>query len=109
MGLFINVGSSLSPETELFSQAMSRSWMGGSIGFFGILGALSHYSREKWLIPVILISFEIWNHFENGMNEYINIGHLCSALFGFVIWGLYLKRKATMGVVEKNKPTALEG
>ena len=108
MGLFINVGSSLSPETELFSQAMSRSWMGGSIGFFGILGAMSHYSRKKWLIPVILVSFEFWNHVENGMNEYINIGHLCSALFGFVIWGLYLKSVESINVNEKNKPTTLE-
>ena len=83
--------------------------MGGSIGFFGIIGAMSHYSRKKWLIPVILVSFEYWNHFENGMNEYINMGHLCSALFGFVAWGLYLKHVTSIDVDEKNKPTALEG
>ncbi|HJM67338.1 MAG TPA: rhomboid family intramembrane serine protease [Candidatus Thalassarchaeaceae archaeon] len=109
MGLFINVGNWLSPETELFSQAIGRSWMGGSIGFFGILGAMSHHSRERWLIPVILVLFETWNHYENGMNEYINIGHLCSALFGFVIWGLYLKRMASVDVGEKNKSTEPEG
>ena len=109
MGLFTNVGNSLSPGTELFSHAMGRSWMGGSIGFFGIIGAMSHYSRKKWLIPVILVSFEYWNHFENGMNEYINMGHLCSALFGFVAWGLYLKHVTSIDVDEKNKPTSPEG
>ena len=109
MGLFINVGNWLSPDTELFTQAFGRSWMGGSIGFFGILGAMSHYSREKWLIPVILVLFETWNHYENGMNEYINIGHLCSALFGFVIWGIYLKRVASINGNEKNKPIEHEG
>lgn len=109
MGLFINVGNWFSPDTELFTHAMERSWMGGSIGFFGILGALSHYSREKWLVPAIIVSFETWNRYENGMNEYITIGHLCSALFGFVIWGLYLKHQTSMDVDEKNKPTVLEG
>ncbi len=109
MGLFINVGNWLSSDTELFTQAFGRSWMGGSIGFFGILGAMSHYSREKWLVPVILVLFETWNHYENGMNEYINIGHLCSALFGFVIWGLYLKHMASMASDEKNKPAEHEG
>ena len=90
MGLAMNIGHWISPENTLFSHAMERSWMGGSVGMMGILGALSHYSRKKWIIPSIVILFEIWNRYENGMNEYITFGHLTSVLFGFTAWGWYL-------------------
>ena len=58
----------------------------------GILGALSHHSRWKWLIPAILLTFEYWNQEYNNISEYVTWGHLSSALFGFIIWGAYLKR-----------------
>jgi len=90
MGLMVNVGYWISPENTFFSHAMNRSWMGGSVGMMGVIGALSHYSRNKWIIPVIVILFEVWNRYENGMNEYITFGHLTSVLFGFVVWGRYL-------------------
>ena len=85
------------------------SWMGGSIGLMGILGALSHHSRWKWLIPAILLTFEYWNREYNGISEYITWGHLSSAIFGFVIWGLYLRRNTSMADDEKNKQTEPEG
>ena len=83
--------------------------MGGSIGLMGILGALSHHSRWKWLIPAILLTFEYWNGEYNGISEYITWGHLSSAIFGFVIWGLYLRRNVSMADDEKNKQTEPEG
>ena len=87
----MNLGHLLSPENELFSDAMNRCWMGGSVGMMGVIGALSHYSRKKWIVPLIVVLFEFWNRYENGMNEYITFGHLTSAFFGFLIWGIILK------------------
>ena len=92
MGLIMNAGHWIWPDEVLYSHAMQRSWMGGSVGMIGTMGALSHHSRQKWLIPIILIIFEIWNRYENGMNEYITFGHLSSALFGFLVWGWYTSK-----------------
>jgi len=105
-GIIFNTGAHFWPDNEIFTHPMSRSWMGGSIGLMGILGALSHQSRWKWLIPIILLSFEYWNSEYNGISEYITWGHLSSALFGFVVWGIYLKRNTSIPIDEKNKPTA---
>ena len=90
--VIFNTGAHFWPDNEIFTHPMNRSWMGGSVGLMGILGALSHQSRWKWLIPTILLSFEYWNSEYNGISEYITWGHLISALFGFVVWGIYLKR-----------------
>ena len=87
----MNYGYLFSPENELFSDAMNRCWIGGSVGMMGVIGSLSHYSKKKLIIPLIIILFEIWNRYENGMNEYITLGHLTSAFFGFLMWGLILK------------------
>ena len=108
-GIIFNSGAYFWPDNEIFTHPMSRSWMGGSIGLMGIIGALSHQSRWKWLIPIILLSFEYWNSEYNGISEYITWGHLSSALFGFVVWGIYLKRNTSISTDEKNKPTVPEG
>ncbi|MDG1524782.1 MAG: rhomboid family intramembrane serine protease [Candidatus Thalassarchaeaceae archaeon] len=108
-GIIFNTGAHFWPESEIFTHPMKRSWMGGSIGLMGILGALSHHSKWKWLIPAILLSFEYWNREYNGISEYITWGHLSSALFGFVVWGIYLKRNTSISLVEKNKSTRPEG
>lgn len=107
--IIFNTGAYYWPENETFTHPMSRSWMGGSIGLMGILGAHSHHSRQKWLIPAILLSFEYWNREYNGISEYITWGHLSSALVGFILWGFYLKQYTPASTVEKNKPIAPEG
>ena len=107
--IIFNTGSHFWPDNDTFVHRMTRSWMGGSIGLMGILGALSHHSRWKWLIPAILLTFEYWNREYNGISEYITWGHLSSAIFGFVIWGLYLRRNVSMADDEKNKQTEPEG
>lgn len=93
MGFFMNFGNFLYPNSEFFLGALNRSFMGGSIGMFGLLGALSHFSRYKFLIPSIVIIFEIWNRFGNGMNLYISIGHLTSFTFGYIIWSYMSSRQ----------------
>ncbi len=99
-GIIFNTGSHFWPDNETFAHPMTRSRMGGSIGLMGILGALAHHSRWKWLIPAILLTFEYWNRAYNGISEYITWGHLLSALFGFIIWGIYLKRKNSEKIID---------
>ncbi|MEE3134208.1 MAG: rhomboid family intramembrane serine protease [Candidatus Thermoplasmatota archaeon] len=91
IGLIMNIGHYLDPDSALFNGALDRSFMGGSVGMFGLLGGLSHYSRKKWLIPSIVVMFEIWNRYFNGMNIYITMGHLTSFFFGFILWSYWLK------------------
>ncbi len=86
MGLFMNLGNFIFPNSEFFLGALNRSFMGGSVGMFGLLGALSNFSRFKFLIPSLVIIFEIWNRYVNGMNLYISVGHLTSFVFGFIVW-----------------------
>ena len=94
MGLIMNIGNFFDSDSEFFLGALNRSFMGGSVGMFGLLGGLSHFSRNKWFIPILVMSFEIWNRYENGMNIYISMGHLSSFLFGFFAWGYWLNKKS---------------
>lgn len=95
MGFIINWGYSNWPEIEYYAFAVERSWMGGSAGFFGIFGALSHNSRKKWLIPLIVISFESVNFFILGIDPQITTGHLIATFYGFTVWGLWIHYKET--------------
>ena len=92
--LTMHIGHSIWPDNEIFASALKRYWTGGSGGFMGVLGALSHHSRRKWTIPVLLILFEIWNRYGNGISEFITFTHLTSALFGYIIWGWWLQRQS---------------
>ncbi|MBK00515.1 MAG: hypothetical protein CMB48_06185 [Euryarchaeota archaeon] len=90
IGLVMNVGNYFYPDSEFYNGALNRSFMGGSVGMFGLLGGLSNYSRKKWLIPLIIILFETWNRYGNNMNIYITLGHLTSFFFGFIFWHYWL-------------------
>ena len=67
-------------------------WTGGSVGFMTLIGALSHHTRRLWVVPAILLGFEYWNRYYNGISTYITLAHLTAALFGFVVWGWWLSK-----------------
>ena len=71
---------------------MNRSFIGGSVGMFGLFGGLSNYSEKTWFIALFMISFEIWNIFVNGITNYISMGHLISFFFGLSFWNYCMKR-----------------
>ena len=93
MGLFINIGYYFDSDSDFFNSAISRGFIGGSVGMFGLLGGLSNHSRKKWLIPLLIVIFEIWNVFVNGISTFISMGHLISFFFGFFFWGFCIKKK----------------
>jgi len=93
-GWLINFGNLHWPDVPFFVDGFERNWMGGSVGFYGIIGALSYTSRKKWVLMVLVLVFESFNRFVLGINPFIPFIHITSATFGFIqcwIWFRFLK------------------
>lgn len=93
MGFLINWGFTHWPEISFFDLGMKRSWMGGSAGAFGVFGALSHNSRQRWITFIIIGIFETINLTFYGINLQISVIHTLCAIYGFTVWGIWLNRK----------------
>ena len=87
VALTMNFGHMLWPNSEVINQGMWRNWKGGSVGFFGIIGASAHQSNTTWLVIVIAIIFEIWNYVSHGISTFTSVAHMASMAFGFIYWG----------------------
>lgn len=83
-GLFFNWGIAMWPDVEFFQFGFERSWMGGSVGFYGVIGALSFLGKKKWLMILLVICFEMINHFGLGIAIHISFIHMLSSIIGFV-------------------------
>ncbi len=99
-GIGMNLGAHFYPDTTFFTDAIARNWMGASGGMMGIIGALSQHTREKWVVPLILVCFEFWNSKYNGISGWITLTHLSSALYGFIVWGWWLDRNSVTSLVD---------
>ena len=86
MAIIYNVGFTIYPDFELFSQVMSRSFRGGSIGMFGALGALAYHAKNPHFSLILVFLFEGWNYTSYGTDAAISIGHASSTLIGLLIW-----------------------
>ncbi|MEQ9404619.1 MAG: hypothetical protein RIM99_13590 [Cyclobacteriaceae bacterium] len=84
-GVFYQGGLSIWPENEFFQFAYERSWMGGSLGFFFILGAISNSSRKPYVMLSFPFIFEGFNFFVLDIDFHISLMHLVSATCGFFI------------------------
>lgn len=71
------------PDVTLFSHAFTRGWMGGSVGIFALIGALSFFSSKKWFMYSLVFVFEVFNYFVIGNNIYISFIHITSTTFGW--------------------------
>ncbi len=89
----INYGYAGYPSNELFITGMSRNWMGGSVGMFTIIGALSHCSRRPLVLLVPVILFEIWNGQAN-ISLLTSSAHMVAITYGYAV-GYYLERSTT--------------
>ena len=90
-GILVYLAPTYFPDSELLSYMKNSHHMGASVGMMGVLGALSHYCHKLWLNPVMLLIFEYWNRYYNGIAEHVTWAHLMSCSFGFIIYGRYLK------------------
>ncbi|PIB37278.1 hypothetical protein BFP72_18615 [Reichenbachiella sp. 5M10] len=88
------------PEAEFVTSGFSRTWMGGSVGIFAIIGGLSYHSSKKWFLWSLVFVFEIFNMSVLGNNAHISFIHISCATFGWVyswvgdIYGLKSKPDA---------------
>lgn len=97
-GWFIHTGLELWPYEPFFIEGFERNWMGGSVGFYGIIGALSYTSRKKWFLLLMVVAFAAFNRFVLGINPFIPFIHITSAIFGFFqcwLWYRFLRPKKT--------------
>ena len=78
------------PEDPVLTEGLARAWMGGSGGLFCIIGASSHQSRRRWLVPAIAVTFESWNYFLHGTSLFTSMGHMVAMTAGFLIWGWWI-------------------
>ncbi len=92
VALGMNLATLAFPDDAILKEGMARNWKGGSVGFFGIIGASAHQSSKRWLLPVIAILFEIWNHNFNDIILFTSAAHLSAMGFGFLCWGWWTSR-----------------
>ncbi|MEO9803209.1 MAG: hypothetical protein ABJF04_08185 [Reichenbachiella sp.] len=88
-GTFFNVGLAYWPDSEFFQFGFERNWMGGSVGFYAIIGALGFCSRKKWFLALLVICFEVINLTVIGIDIHISFIHVISFISGFTMsWAL---------------------
>ena len=80
-------------ETEFVIQIFKRSWMGGSAGIFGIIGAMANWSKKTWFLLALIVLFEVFSYNILGNNIYISIVHLNSTFFGFLFGYFWYDKK----------------
>lgn len=90
-GIFFNVGLAYWPNVEFFSFGFERNWMGGSVGFYALIGALAFTSRKQWFLLLLIGCFEVINLTVIGIDVHISFIHVMSATSGFLTC-LVLKR-----------------
>ncbi|MCV9388598.1 rhomboid family intramembrane serine protease [Reichenbachiella ulvae] len=84
------------PDTHFVSNGFNRTWMGGSVGIFAIIGSLSYFSSKKWFLWAMVTVFEVFNMTVIGNNVHISFIHISCASFGWVyswVWDTYFLQK----------------
>ncbi|MGL1888228.1 MAG: rhomboid family intramembrane serine protease [Reichenbachiella sp.] len=82
-------------ETYFVANGFTRAWMGGSVGVFAIIGALSYFSSKKWFLWGMVFVFETFNHLVLGNNVHISFIHISCTSFGLAycwVWDKYFNK-----------------
>lgn len=95
-GTFFNVGLAYWPDVEFFQFGFERNWMGGSVGFYAVIGALAYTSRKQWFLLLLIACFEVINLTVIGIDVHISFIHVMSATSGFLTC-MILKKKGILG------------
>lgn len=91
-GSLFNFGIAYWPESEFFQFGFVRNWMGGSVGFYALIGALAFTSRKQWFLLLLVAGFEVINLTIIGIDIHISFIHIISLTSGFITCWL-LKNK----------------
>ncbi|MEP2025153.1 MAG: hypothetical protein ABJH98_18325 [Reichenbachiella sp.] len=93
-GTLFNLGIYYWPDEVFFQYGFERSWMGGSVGFYAIIGALACYSKKPWVLLGIIVCFELINLTVVGISIHISMIHTVSCLSGLL--SAYFLRKTKL-------------
>ncbi|WP_420580006.1 hypothetical protein [Reichenbachiella sp.] len=96
-GAFFNIGVGYWPDSEFFQFGFVRNWMGGSVGFYALIGALAYTSRKQWFLLVLIACFEVINLTVIGIDVHISFIHVMSATSGFLTC-MILKKQGVLAV-----------
>lgn len=91
-GVFYSVGFSIWPESGFFQFSLERGWMGGSLGFFYLYGALACVSRRPLIFLSIPVGLEAINFFILGISPHISLMHIGSLVPGYFVKRYMLNR-----------------
>ncbi|MEP2025152.1 MAG: rhomboid family intramembrane serine protease [Reichenbachiella sp.] len=92
-GIFFNLGVEIWPEMDFMSFTFKRNWMGGSVGFYGLIGALVYCSRKPWILFSITFCFELLNLFVIKIDPQITFAHANGLFIGYCCVWLMKKQK----------------
>jgi len=85
-GFLFNLGLEYWPTEEIILFGFERNWMGGSLGLYGIIGALSFFSRKRWFLLLMVLCFEIFiNQMIVHIDIHISLIHLASTSAGWTM------------------------
>jgi hypothetical protein len=94
-GLLFNIGIAYWPNNEFFIFGFERSWLGGSVGFYALIGAMAFQSRKKWVLIFLTACFEVINLTVIGIDVHITFIHIHCTFYGFFMsW--WLTKKGTI-------------
>lgn len=91
-GAMFNIGIAYWPDVHFFQFGFERNWMGGSVGFYALIGALAYASRKPWVLLGLIAAFETINLAVIGIDVHISLIHVMSATSGFITC-MILKKK----------------
>ncbi|MEO9804601.1 MAG: hypothetical protein ABJF04_15200 [Reichenbachiella sp.] len=89
--ILFNIGISWWPDNEYFQYGFERNWMGGSVGFYAIIGAFSFLRCRGWFLVSILLSFEVINHLVLGTSIHISMIHTLCLVYGNLVSRFYTR------------------
>ncbi|MEO9964576.1 MAG: hypothetical protein ABJF11_02235 [Reichenbachiella sp.] len=82
--LIFNIGLTWWPDSTFIGYGFERNWMGGSVGFFALIGAFSVLHQKGWILFITAAAFELINHFVLGTSIHISMIHLLCLLYGIL-------------------------
>lgn len=89
--VIFNIGLELWPDLSFFNYGFERNWMGGSVGFFAIIGAFSFYHKKGWVLILMALSFEVVNCLILDTSVHISMIHALCIAYGNLIGRYYHK------------------
>ena len=93
-GIFYQTGLAIWPESAFHQFAFERNWMGGSLGFFFMYGALACSSKRPFVLLSIPAVFESVNFFVLDIDPQISLTHITSTSAGYLVKRLMEARKS---------------